>query len=143
MIALIAEIILGYLTFTGSLMAAGKLQEVKWMPQRPVTYPMQNASNFLLLGRRTCCGRRDHAAADRTVVVTVFPIVIVLALAFGVLLIIPIGGADMPTVIALLNSYAACRRSRWASCSTTSCSSPPAPSTDRRVSSWRSSCARR
>ncbi len=42
MIAIIAEIILGYLTFTGSLMAAGKLQEVKWIPQRPVIYPLQN-----------------------------------------------------------------------------------------------------
>src|SRR5947208_6229226 len=50
MVALIAEIILGYLTFTGSLMAAGKLQEVKWVPQRPVTYPFQNASNLLLFG---------------------------------------------------------------------------------------------
>src|SRR5438445_342433 len=48
MVALIAEIILGYLTFTGSLMAAGKLQEVKWVPQRPVIYPLQNASNLLL-----------------------------------------------------------------------------------------------
>src|SRR6266511_4321273 len=46
MVALIAEIILGYLTLSGSLMAAGKLQEVKWVPQRPVTYPMQNATNF-------------------------------------------------------------------------------------------------
>src|SRR5204862_3184398 len=50
MVALIAEIILGYLTFTGSLMAAGKLQEVKWVPQRPVTYPMQNAINLLMFG---------------------------------------------------------------------------------------------
>ena len=48
MVALIAEIILGYLTFTGSLMAAGKLQEVKWIPQRPVTYPLQNVANLLL-----------------------------------------------------------------------------------------------
>ena len=48
MIALIAEIILGYLTFTGSLMATGKLQEVKWVPQRPVTYPGQNFVNGLL-----------------------------------------------------------------------------------------------
>jgi len=37
--AILAEILLGFLTFTGSLMAAGKLQEVKWIPQRPVTYP--------------------------------------------------------------------------------------------------------
>ena len=48
--ALIAEVLLGYLTFTGSLMAAGKLQEVKWVPQRPVTYPMQNVINLLLFG---------------------------------------------------------------------------------------------
>src|SRR5881296_2316412 len=39
MTAIVAEIILGYLTFTGSLMAAGKLQELRWIPQRPVTYP--------------------------------------------------------------------------------------------------------
>src|SRR5439155_1190669 len=38
MSAIVAEVILGFLTFTGSLMAAGKLQEVKWIPQRPVTY---------------------------------------------------------------------------------------------------------
>src|ERR1700704_4635341 len=48
MIALIAEVLLGYLTFTGSIMAPGKLQEVKWIPQRPVTYPMQNVINLSL-----------------------------------------------------------------------------------------------
>src|SRR5579872_1600012 len=47
MTALIAEILLGYLTFTGSLMATGKLQEVKWIPQRPVTYPGQNVVNIV------------------------------------------------------------------------------------------------
>ena len=47
--AIIAEVILGFLTFTGSLMAAGKLQEVKWIPQRPVTYPLQNVTNIGLL----------------------------------------------------------------------------------------------
>src|SRR4029077_11226860 len=50
MVALIAEVLLGYLTFTGSIMAAGKLQEVKWVPQRPVTYPMQNLINLGLFG---------------------------------------------------------------------------------------------
>src|SRR5438093_7723581 len=44
--ALCAEVILGFLTFTGSLMAAGKLQEVRWIPQRPVTYPGQNFVNI-------------------------------------------------------------------------------------------------
>jgi len=95
------EIGLGFLVFTGSLMAAGKLQE--WLPQRPIVYPHQNAVNFGVLG----------AALALVVVLVVdpgqtylIPIVGVLTLAFGVLLIIPIGGADMPTVIALLNSYA-------------------------------------
>jgi H+-translocating NAD(P) transhydrogenase subunit beta len=104
--ALIAEIILGYLTFTGSLMAAGKLQEVKWIPQRPVTYPLQNVINFLLLGVALVLAvaiTRQPAASWAPVT---FPLIAVLALAFGVLLIIPIGGADMPTVIAILNAYA-------------------------------------
>src|SRR5205807_2002110 len=47
--AIVAEVILGFLTFTGSLMAAGKLQEVKWIPQRPVTYPGQNVVNIGVL----------------------------------------------------------------------------------------------
>src|SRR5437867_6094748 len=49
MSALVIEVILGFLTFTGSLMAAGKLQEVKWIPQRPVTYPGQNFVNLGVL----------------------------------------------------------------------------------------------
>ena len=95
------EIILGCLVFTGSLMAAGKLQE--WLPQRPIVFKGQNFANFAILG-----------AAAVLVVVLVFdptrtaliPPIIALSLTFGVFLIIPIGGADMPTVIALLNSYA-------------------------------------
>jgi len=106
MIALIAEIILGYLTMTGSLMAAGKLQEVKWVPQRPVTYPFQNAGNFLLLAVAVGLATALTRHPDAPWAPTLFPIIIVLALLFGVLLIIPIGGADMPTVIAILNSYA-------------------------------------
>src|SRR6266404_5057387 len=72
MAVLSLEVILGGLTVTGSLMAAGKLQEI--LPQRPLTYKGQNLVNFVLLA--------------------------------GALLIIPIGGADMPTVISLLNGYA-------------------------------------
>src|SRR5262249_47990991 len=49
MTAIVAEIILGFLTFTGSLMAAGKLQEIRLIPQRPVTYPLQNVTNIGLL----------------------------------------------------------------------------------------------
>ena len=106
MAALIAEVILGYLTFTGSLMAAGKLQEVKWVPQRPVTYPMQNVINLGLFGVALALAAAISASPTAAWAAFVFPAIILLALLFGVLLIIPIGGADMPTVIAILNSYA-------------------------------------
>jgi len=106
MVALIAEVILGYLTFAGSLMAAGKLQEVKWVPQRPVTYPLQNASNLLLFGLALALSAAITLHPTASWAPLVFPVIVLLALAFGVLLIIPIGGADMPTVIAILNSYA-------------------------------------
>src|SRR3989441_219734 len=102
--AIIVEIILGYLTFTGSLMAAGKLQEIRWIPQRPVTYPLQNASNLSLLGIAIVCG--IALIFNPVALASLFPVIIALALAFGILLVIPIGGADMPTVISLLNSYA-------------------------------------
>jgi NAD(P) transhydrogenase subunit beta len=99
--ALVAEVLLGFLTFTGSLMAAGKLQEV--IPTRPITYKNQNTINFALFGTALLSGILLVLFPNLWFL---FPIIIVLSLAFGVLLIIPIGGADMPTVIALLNSYA-------------------------------------
>lgn len=99
--ALVAEVLLGFLTFTGSLMAAGKLQEI--IPTRPITYKGQNAVNLSLLGVAVLAGAWLVLAPTHWFL---FPMIILLALAFGVLLIIPIGGADMPTVIALLNSYA-------------------------------------
>jgi NAD(P) transhydrogenase subunit beta len=104
MIAISAEIILGFLTFTGSLMAAGKLQEIKWIPQRPVTYRGQNIINLGLLTIAILCG--VLLIFNPVEYAFLFPVIIVLATLFGVLLIIPIGGADMPTVISLLNSYA-------------------------------------
>ncbi len=99
--ALVAEVILGFLTFTGSLMAAGKLMEI--IPTRPITYKGQNAINFTLLGIALLAGVLLVIFPNWWLL---FPLIILLSLAFGVLLIIPIGGADMPTVIALLNSYA-------------------------------------
>jgi NAD(P) transhydrogenase subunit beta len=106
MAAIVAEIILGFLTFTGSLMAAGKLQEIKWIPQRPVTYPLQNLSNVALLAIALGLGVLLVVNPVGPWAYLAFPIIIGLALIFGVLLIIPIGGADMPTVISILNSYA-------------------------------------
>ncbi len=99
--AISAEVILGFLTFTGSLMAAGKLQEI--LPGRPITYRGQLVVNFLTLGGAIACA---VALIINPQLSFLFPILVVLSLAFGVMLIIPIGGADMPTVIALLNSYA-------------------------------------
>ena len=99
--ALTAEVILGFLTFTGSLMAAGKLQEL--IPTRPITYKGQNAINFALLGVALLSGVLLVCFPTWWLL---FPVIVMFSLAFGVLLIIPIGGADMPTVIALLNSYA-------------------------------------
>jgi NAD(P) transhydrogenase subunit beta len=95
------EVILGYLTFTGSLMAAGKLQEI--VPTRPITYPGQNIVNLGLLAVAIAA---TGVLLFRPELWQLFPAIIVLSLIFGVLLIIPIGGADMPTVISLLNSYA-------------------------------------
>jgi proton-translocating NAD(P)+ transhydrogenase subunit beta len=106
MSAIVVEVILGFLTFTGSLMAAGKLQEVKWIPQRPVTYPGQNMVNIGVLALAAALGALVvvHPAAAWSG--QVFYVIVGLAILFGVLLIIPIGGADMPTVISILNSYA-------------------------------------
>ncbi len=101
MSALAVEVILGSLTFTASLMAAGKLQEV--LPQRPITYAGQNFVNLGILGVAILIAVFLVLNPGAT---WLFPVIIAIPLAFGVLLIIPIGGADMPTVISLLNSYA-------------------------------------
>jgi NAD(P) transhydrogenase subunit beta len=101
MAVLAMEVILGGLTFTGSLMAAGKLQEV--LPQRPITYRGQNIVNLGFLAVAIAVGvvlvvHPEHRS--------LFPLMVGIPLIFGVLMIVPIGGADMPTVISLLNSYA-------------------------------------
>jgi len=101
MTALSLEVILGFLTFTGSLMAFGKLQDL--VPSRPIVYRGQNAVNLSLLAVAVGVAVYLVANPDRS---ELFPVMAVLSLLFGVLLIIPIGGADMPTVISLLNSYA-------------------------------------
>jgi NAD(P) transhydrogenase subunit beta len=100
--AIVLEVILGFLTFTGSLMAAGKLMEI--VPTRPITYRNQNLVNLSLLAIAIVAG--VYLAAFNHDYWPAYVAIVVLSLVFGVLLIIPIGGADMPTVISLLNSYA-------------------------------------
>ncbi len=95
------EVVIGGLTVTGSLMAAAKLQGL--LPGAPVTYKGQNISNIALLAivlaSLTYLIFVPSAAA-------VFYVMAGLALLFGFLLVIPIGAADRPVVISLLNSYA-------------------------------------
>ncbi len=95
------EVFLGSITFTGSLMAFGKLQGI--LPGRPTTFRGQNLINgFLLL-----------AALAMFVCLVAWPtaqpffyVLLFIGFVLGILLVIPIGGADMPVVICLLNSYA-------------------------------------
>lgn len=99
--ALVLETLLGFLTCTASLMAFGKLQEM--LPTRPITFRGQNIINLATLGLAVAIGILLVLSPEQT---WLYPVFAALSLLFGVLLIVPIGGADMPTVIALLNSYA-------------------------------------
>ncbi len=94
------EVVIGSLTFTGSLMAAGKLQGL--LPGSPITYRGQNIFNITLLA--TVVGTLIYLVFAPAAI-TLFFVIVGLALLFGFLLVIPIGAADMPVVIALLNSY--------------------------------------
>src|SRR6266545_441448 len=99
--ALTAEMLLGYLTFTGSLLAFGKLQEI--IPTRPIIYPGRNA---VTLGTLVLAiGSAVYLTINPGHAVALY-VLMAASLGFGVFLVMPIGGADMPTVIAILNSYA-------------------------------------
>jgi NAD(P) transhydrogenase subunit beta len=101
MAALGFEVLFGALTITGSFMAFGKLQE--FLPGRPVTYRGQNAVNvsvFIFAVGLFAYLVYNPAASFA------FYLMIALALIIGVSMVLPIGGADMPVVISLLNSYA-------------------------------------
>jgi NAD(P) transhydrogenase subunit beta len=99
-ITIILSVLIGAVTLTGSLIAFAKLQEV--MTGRALTYPLQKSGNALLflgivgIGALLVLGEPNPTA---------FVVLALAALLLGVLLVIPIGGADMPVVISLLNSY--------------------------------------
>jgi H+-translocating NAD(P) transhydrogenase subunit beta len=91
--------IIGAVTFSGSLVAFGKLQELPWF-KKPIRVPAQHAVNAaiaLTLVGMTLLIAREHY--------WIYVPLVLISLALGVLLVNPIGGADMPVVIALLNSY--------------------------------------
>jgi NAD(P) transhydrogenase subunit beta len=98
--AIVAGVLIGCITLTGSLIAFAKLQEL--MRGAAITYPLQNISNLLLSFGVIALGAMvvmDSSAVGP------FWILTGLSLLLGILLVIPIGGADMPVVISLLNSY--------------------------------------
>ncbi len=101
MSALSFEVLLGSLTTTGSLVAFAKLQGL--MPGSPLTYQGQNIFNLSLLAVTIICFVCLLFLPGASVL---FYLMLILAFTFGVLLVLPIGAADMPVVIALLNSYA-------------------------------------
>src|SRR5881296_606328 len=98
--ALDFEVVVGALTFTGSLVAAAKLQEL--LRGRPITYRGQNIISLTLLSIIVSSGVYLVVAASAT---PFFYLMVAMSFIFGLLLVIPIGAADMPVVIALLNSY--------------------------------------
>jgi NAD(P) transhydrogenase subunit beta len=95
------EVLLGGLTVTGSLMAFGKLQGI--LPGRPVIFPLQNAVNGALLAAAFACVIWLVIAPEAA---EVFVVMVAISLLVGILFVLPIGGADMPVVVSLLNSYA-------------------------------------
>jgi NAD(P) transhydrogenase subunit beta len=95
------EVMFGSLTITGSFMAFAKLQGL--VPGPPITYRFQNPFNISLFV--AAVGLLIWIVADPSAEV-VFYAMVVLGLLVGVLIVLPIGGADMPVVISLLNSYA-------------------------------------
>ncbi|HEU4384315.1 MAG TPA: NAD(P)(+) transhydrogenase (Re/Si-specific) subunit beta, partial [Anaeromyxobacteraceae bacterium] len=101
MAALAFEVMFGSLTITGSFMAFGKLQDI--LPSAPVTFRGQNVVSLALFGAMLGLGAWLVVDPARP---AAFYAMVGLGLAFGVSLVLPIGGADMPVVISLLNSYA-------------------------------------
>jgi len=104
--ALMFEMFLGFLTCTASIVAFGKLQEI--MPTRPMIFPLQRAVNVAVFVAAVAAGAALIVLPGGPGLIApgLFGAFVALALLFGVLLVVPIGGADMPTVIALLNAYA-------------------------------------
>ena len=109
LITIMLSVIIGSLTFTGSFIAWGKLQGK--ISGQPITYPGQNMVNGLILvgmvifGYLAVTGMSSFVAERTEINMLWFPIVIAIGLILGILSVLPIGGADMPVVISLLNSY--------------------------------------
>lgn len=100
LVALVLSLLIGSVTFTGSMIAFAKLQGI--MRGAPVLYAMQKQINALMLLAVLVLGVMFVLGPEQWQLLL---IIIVIALILGVTSVIPIGGADMPVVISLLNSY--------------------------------------
>ena len=98
-ITILLSALIGSISFSGSLIAFAKLQEL--LSGRPIVYPGQQFVNGAVLLTALVLGGLIVAGAERDIVVVAL---ILAALTFGVLFVLPIGGADMPVVISLLNA---------------------------------------
>ncbi len=99
-VAIVLGVLIGGMTFTGSLIAFAKLQEL--MRGAPITYRGQQVVNAMFgLGALALCVGVVLYPFD----MNIYAGLVIVALILGVLTVIPIGGADMPVVISLLNSY--------------------------------------
>jgi NAD(P) transhydrogenase subunit beta len=94
------SILIGGVTFTGSLVAWGKLSE--WLPGRPIVFRGQRLVNVVLLLANFACGAMFVLDPQQPLWLY---LTIALSATMGVMTVIPIGGADMPVIISLLNSY--------------------------------------
>ena len=98
--------LIGGITLTGSLMAYGKLQGTSWAPDRPVQFMGQKALIFIMLLGMIALSGVMATQPDATGLNSFLLVVIALvSLVLGVLLVVGIGGADMPVVVSLLNAY--------------------------------------
>jgi NAD(P) transhydrogenase subunit beta len=98
-VSIVLSALIGSISFAGSVVAFSKLQEL--IHGRPIVFPAQNVVNLLVLAGAAVLGVAAIAGADAEWVLYGL---IALALGFGVLFVLPIGGADMPVVISLLNA---------------------------------------
>ena len=99
-LSVMISVIIGAITFMGSFIAFGKLQG--FIPSRPILFPIRNIINGVIL--IATLSTILWILVDNTHLTPIYA-AITFSLILGVLLIIPIGGADMPVVVALLNSY--------------------------------------
>ena len=101
-VATVLDIVIGSITFTGSLIASGKLMGLRITPSRPVRVP---GGQLVTLGLAVITIAGALFLWSGNVSLPVMAVILLAALVFGVTMTLPIGGADMPVVISLLNSF--------------------------------------